>query len=176
MPEPESINEIKLCRATVSDATCLAEMSAATFSETFGHLYPPEDLQAYLANACSVTRCRAKLDQTHTAVWFAELDSQPIGFVVAAPCKLPAPNLEANAGEVQQLYVYARYHNRRIGTRLLDTALVWLTAEAYAPLYVGVWSENDGARRLYGRYGFTKVGEYDFPVGNTIDREWILKR
>jgi diamine N-acetyltransferase len=39
-----------------------------------------------------------------------------------------------------------------------------------------VWSENLGAQRFYGRYGFDKVGEYGFVVGKTIDREFILKR
>jgi hypothetical protein len=39
-----------------------------------------------------------------------------------------------------------------------------------------VWSENHGAQRLYARYGFDKIGEYGFPVGQTIDREFILKQ
>jgi ribosomal protein S18 acetylase RimI-like enzyme len=39
-----------------------------------------------------------------------------------------------------------------------------------------VWSENFGAQRFYGRYGFEKVGEYGFRVGNTVDHEFILKR
>jgi ribosomal protein S18 acetylase RimI-like enzyme len=43
-------------------------------------------------------------------------------------------------------------------------------------LWIGVWSENYGAQRLYGRHGFTKVGEYEFPVGEVRDREFILRR
>jgi predicted N-acetyltransferase YhbS len=39
-----------------------------------------------------------------------------------------------------------------------------------------VWSENFGAQRFYGRHGFSKVGEYGFKVGRTVDREFILKR
>jgi ribosomal protein S18 acetylase RimI-like enzyme len=63
-----------------------------------------------------------------------------------------------------------------MGSRLLETALDWLISERRAPLYVGVWSENYGAQRLYERHGFSKIGEYGFPVGKTIDREFILKR
>jgi diamine N-acetyltransferase len=69
-----------------------------------------------------------------------------------------------------------KYHNLRIGSRLLDTALDWLASGGRTPLYVGVWSGNLGAQRLYGRYGFTKVGEHGFPVGGTLDRELILRR
>ena len=59
---------------------------------------------------------------------------------------------------------------------LLEAALEWLGERGRTPVYLGVWSENDGAQRLYGRYGFEKVGEYDFPVGDQLDREFILKR
>jgi len=39
-----------------------------------------------------------------------------------------------------------------------------------------VWSENFGAQRFYARYGFEKVGTYEFPVGQTRDLEFILRR
>jgi len=38
------------------------------------------------------------------------------------------------------------------------------------------YAQNVGAQRFYGRYGFKKVGEYGFPVGKTVDHEFILKR
>lgn len=75
-----------------------------------------------------------------------------------------------------QLYVFAEFLNLRLGTRLMDMGLEWLASQGRSPLYVGVWSENYGAQRLYARYGFSKVGEYGFPVGSTVDREFILKR
>ena len=164
-------------RATVDDAAALAQTAHTTFVETFGHLYPPEDLQAYVAKAFAVEHCRGKLADQSIAVWFAMIGADELaGFIVAGSCKLPVENLEPTAGEVQQLYVQSKHQNLRIGTHLMDTALTWLASTAHAPLYVGVWSENFGAHRLYARYGFHKVGEYDFPVGKTIDREFILKR
>jgi len=39
-----------------------------------------------------------------------------------------------------------------------------------------VWSENFGAQRFYARYGFSKVGTYEFPVGQVRDLEFILRR
>lgn len=146
--------------------------------ETFGHLYPPQDLSDFLTQAYSVDLYHKRLTHPHMAVWFALLDAdeEPAGFVAAGPCKLPVPNLEPTAGEVQQLYVRAKYQNLRLGSRLLETALDWLAGQGRTPLYVGVWSGNFGAQRLYGRYGFEKCGEYDFPVGRTLDREFILKR
>lgn len=165
-----------LHRATTDDAVALAKIAAATFVETFGHLYPPEDLRVYLEKTYSIEHCRRQLADPAMGVWLAMVAGEPAGFIVVGRCKLPVENLEPMAGEVQQLYVYARYHNLRIGSRLMETALGWLSSQGRTPLYVGVWSENYGAQRLYARHGFRKFGEYDFPVGKTIDREFILKR
>jgi diamine N-acetyltransferase len=168
-------------RATPNDTHALAALSAATFTETFGHLYPPEDLHGFLATSHSPDAWTRTLTDTQRAVWVAELsnavrDATPIGFMLAGACKLPIENREPSSGEIQQLYVLAKYHNLRLGSRLMDLGLEWLTAQGLTPLYVGVWSENFGAQRFYGRYGFNKVGEYGFPVGKTMDREFILKR
>jgi diamine N-acetyltransferase len=164
-------------RATVDDATALANIAAATFVETFGDLYPPEDLQEFLAKTYAVEKCRNQLADAATAVWFATVNGGELaGFVLVGRCKLPVENLEPTAGEIQQLYVYSKHHNLRIGSHLMDAALDWLATQGRTPLYVGVWSENLGAQRLYGRYGFKKYGEYGFTVGKTVDHEFILKR
>jgi diamine N-acetyltransferase len=164
-------------RALAIDAAALAVLGAETFTETFGHLYPPEDLQSFLTASHSVAAWNRTLADPERAVWIAELaDATHIGFIVVGACKLPVENREPTAGEVQQLYVLARHHNLRLGTRLMETGLAWLETQRRAPLYVGVWSENLGAQRFYARYGFSKVGEYGFPVGKTVDREFIMKR
>ena len=46
----------------------------------------------------------------------------------------------------------------------VESALTW---QAH------IENETGGA---VGRLGFEKVGEYGFPVGKTVDREFILKR
>lgn len=164
-------------RATPDDAARLARLGAATFTETFGHLYPPEDLHAFLSSVHVPEAWSRTLSDPQRAVWLVELPSETdIGFMLVGACKLPVENLESTAGEVQQLYVLAKYHNLRLGTRLMELGLSWLDSQARSPIYIGVWSENLGAQRFYGRYGFHKVGEYGFPVGGTIDREFILKR
>ena len=117
------------------------------------------------------------LREPGVAIWLAERAGEPpAGYAIAGPCKLPVPGLEPAAGEVRRVYVRAALHGHQLGTRLLVTALDWLAAEKRSPLYVGVWSQNHGAQRLYGRFGFRKVGEYDFPVGRQLDHEFILKQ
>jgi GNAT superfamily N-acetyltransferase len=164
-------------RATPGDAMALAALARDTFVATFGHLYRPEDLAAFLEKSLSVAAYAPLLADPRVAVWVAEeADGSLVGFLSAGPCKLPLPAPEPGAGEIRQLYLRSSAQGAGLGTRLLVIGLDWLAANGHFPLYVGVWSENSGAQRLYGRFGFEKIGEYDFPVGKHLDREFILKK
>lgn len=172
-----SAEEITIRRAGPDEAAVLAELGTSTFIETFGHLYRPDDLAQFLASAHSSAAYARLLGEPGVAIWLASTgDQRPAGYLVAGPCKLPVAQLEPQAGEVRRLYLRRMIQNKGIGTRLLDIAFAWLRAEGRSPLYVGVWSQNIGARRLYERYGFVKIGEYDFPVGRHLDREFILRQ
>lgn len=169
--------EVSIRRATADDAAALATLGAATFSDAFGYLYTPKDLQTFLSEHHSVEAWQALLADACRATWVAALpDEALIGFVTVGACKLPVENLEPQAGEIQMLYVRKEYQNLRLGRRLMDAGLAWLEEKQHDPLYIGVWSENFGAQRFYGRYGFRKFGEYGFRVGKAVDREFILKR
>ena len=163
-------------RATPADAAALAEIGAATFVEAFAYLYAPEDLAEFLQQSHSEAAHSRVLQDPGVAVWLAEHGGTPIGYAAAGNCKLPVPNLEDSAGEIRQLYVRAAFHKHKLGTKMLVTALDWLVSRNRSPVYVGVWSQNYGAQRLYGRFGFEKIGEYDFLVGKQRDREFILRR
>lgn len=166
-------------RASAADAAVLAGLGADTFTETFAHLYPPQDLQDFLAAAYSTEAFRACLEDARHAMWIAEAPGpdgpQPIGYAHAGPCALPHPEVTPGCGELKRLYVRRSGQGGGLGQALLDTALAWLDAPGRR-LWIGVWSLNHGAQRLYARHGFSKVGEYVFPVGETRDHEFILSR
>jgi ribosomal protein S18 acetylase RimI-like enzyme len=163
-------------RAAVADAPILAELGARTFSEKFGHLYPPEDLAAFLASTHTVEKVAAELQASEMATWLAESEGAAVGYALAGPCGLPHPEVTPDCGELKRIYVLADRQGEGLGARLMDTALSWLETGGRAPVWLGVWSGNLGAQRFYDRIGFCKVGEYDFHVGATIDREFIFRR
>ena len=173
----DTVSSPTIRRATSGDTAALAELGATTFVEAFGHLYTKEDLAAFLAKAHAEATYRRLIEDPNAAIWLATTGSAPpIGYVVAGSCKLPVKDLEPSAGEIRQLYVRAGVQTHGVGSRLLVTALDWLAAQRRTPLYVGVWSENLGAQRLYQRFGFEKIGEYRFAVGKQLDLEFILKQ
>lgn len=163
-------------RACVDDADTLSALATRTFTETFGHLYPDEDLQAFLAEAYAPDRQRTILAHPDYAVFLLEDDGVAVGHAAAGPCGLPHADVHPGDGELKRLYVLASHQNGGHGGRLFDAAMRWLEREGPRTLWIGVWSENHGAQRFYARHGFERVGEYEFPVGRVRDREFILRR
>lgn len=163
-------------RAVAADAEALSKIGAETFCETFAHLYPPEDLAAFLEGAYDVEKTRRDLADPRKALWIVEQDGEVVGHALAGPCDLPHPEVTESCGELKRIYVLKKLQGSGTGTRLMHEVLDWLEKDGPRRLWIGVWSENFGAQKLYERHGFTKVGEYEFPVGRVRDREFILRR
>jgi ribosomal protein S18 acetylase RimI-like enzyme len=162
-------------RASGTDAEQLARLGAETFTETFGHLYPQRDLTVYLQNNHAPAHYAAWATDPTYAVFIAERRGQAIGYALAGPCQLPHPDVTINCGELRRLYVRRSAQGLGLGRRLLDEALNWLERPGRR-LWLGVWSENHGAQRLYARYGFTAVGRYEFSVGDSRDLDFVFAR
>jgi ribosomal protein S18 acetylase RimI-like enzyme len=171
------MSDLIIRRAVPADAEALAEIGARTFTETFAHLYPPEDLAAFLAASYGIEKTRADLANPSKAAWIVETpEGEVVGHALAGPCKLPHPDVTPDCGELDRFYLLKSHQNGGTGGRLWREILAWLEAPGPRDLWIGVWSENLGAQRFYARHGFEKVGEYGFEVGGTVDREFILKR
>jgi ribosomal protein S18 acetylase RimI-like enzyme len=170
-----AMGAIDIRPAEIGDAERLAQLGAATFAEAFGHIYPEGDLAAHLAEAHSPDNYAATIANPAFRVWIAMRDDEAVGYALAGPCHLPHPEVTPACGELWRLYVRQGLQGAGLGGRLLDQALGWLEAPGRR-LWLGVWSENYGAQRLYARHGFAKVGEYHFRVGASRDLDFIFAR
>ncbi|ESQ76587.1 GNAT family N-acetyltransferase [Asticcacaulis sp. AC402] len=157
----------------------LSSLARDCFSENFGHLYPPHDLMAFLADSYAEAKL-AEETADPAQFWRIVLDDkgETAGYLHCGPATLP--HTDANPachGELKRIYVRMSHQGQGLGKQLLTTALTWL-AETYgdAPQWLGVWSGNLRAQAFYATYGFERAGDYKFPVGNTLDDEFILRR
>ena len=163
-------------RAVPADAEVLAELGASTFVETFGHLYSDADLQAFLEESHAVAAYAKTLANPDYALWIAERDGHAIGYAQAGPCGLPHEDVRPGDGELKRLYLRQSEQNGGVGRALMDAVMAWLERDGPRPLWISVWSENLGAQRFYARHGFEFAGEYEFPVGEQRDREFMFRR
>lgn len=167
---------IQTRRAGPMDALRLSKLGAETFTATFGALYRPEDLAAFLAESHSVESYNRLLGDPDAAVWIAETDDpEPVGYAVARPCELPVPNLPPKSGELARLYIRPGAQGGGLGRRMLEDALAFLEVY-FDAVFLSVYKYNEGAQRLYARYGFEIIHEYEYMVGNHADPEYLMRR
>lgn len=170
------MQEPSIRRAGSDDAQALAAIGRATFVETFGHLYPPEDLAAFLAEAYGEARTRADLADPRSAAWLVEAGGRAVGYAQAGPCTLPHPEVTPQCLELKRFYLLKAWQNGGLGGRLFAAVSAWLESQTPRHIWLGVWEANHGAQRFYTRQGFIPVGRYSFRVGQTLDPEIIMRR
>ena len=85
-------------RATPADAEALSSLARTCFTQTFGHLYAPADLEAFLDEAYAPDVLRAELEDPNRATWFLFEDEADEGF--SRPDPFPADHpLVPEAGD-----------------------------------------------------------------------------
>lgn len=158
---------------TSADAALMARLGAATFIETFGHLYSPANLAAFLVNH-EPDKWQAELADPALAVRIVEDGDVAAGYCKVGPPSLPfevtAPTLE-----LRQLYVLKPWHGSGIAAALMEWALAQARLRGAEQMFLSVFTDNHRARRFYARYGFEEVGSYHFMVGTHADDDLILR-
>ncbi len=170
-----------LRHATLADAPALADLGARTFIDTFvdgfGIPYPQTDLDAFMAEVFSEATIRQAIAAPGVEWLVAEDGSgRIVAFATTGPCRLPHPDASPANAELKRLYVDRSAQGAGHGTTLLKAALARMDRDFTGPQWIGVWSGNLKAQRLYAAYGFEKAGEYQFPVGAWRDDEFILRK
>jgi GNAT superfamily N-acetyltransferase len=155
------------------DAAMLAELGRRTFAETFGHLYKPEDLAAFLTTH-NEEKWRSELADPAFAVRVAEEGGTAAAYAKIGPPTLPFEP-RGPSTELRQFYVLKPWHGRGIAAELMAWALAEARRRGAEDLYLSVFVDNHRARRFYERYGFTFVGTYAFVVGNHEDEDHVMR-
>ena len=164
--------------ATEADVPALAALARDSFVAAFGHLYRPPDLALFLGEWRTEKAYRDAFAVPAKRIQLAELDGRLAGYALIDLGdgfeERPAPQ-PARPVMLSQLYCAADATGHGLGAALMD----WAIAEARAwhadALQLSVFSENFGAQRFYQRYGFSKVADIDFWVGNQRDDEFLYE-
>lgn len=76
--------------------------------------------------------------------------------------------------ELKQLYTAPDTTGGGIGGLLMEWALGWARAHGTDEIQLSVWSRNFDGQRFYTRYGFEKVADVSFRVGEQLDEEFLF--
>ena len=159
--------------ATVEDAALIGEIGRRSFTETFGHLYSPENLAAFLAVHAEENWHRELSDPAY-AVRLGFVGGETAAYVKLGPPSLPF-EIKGPTIELRQFYVLEPWQGAGLAAEMMDWVLAEARRRGAAEVYLSVFIDNHRARRFYEHYGFEAVGRYDFMVGTHADEDIIMR-
>ena len=161
---------------TLSDGPALDAMARRIWLETFERYTAPHNITAYFAEAYGpngkLIRDLSKPDVTFRIACDGEAI---VGYAKVTPPFLPDPAMTAGAAQLSQLYVASSHHGAGIAQALMGWAADLARAQGARALLLTVFEHNPRAIRFYEKHGFVQIGDYDFPVGDQIDRDIIMR-
>lgn len=158
MPSPA----VTLRQATARDADAIAAMHAASWAVTYRGLLPDGFLDAGLADNRMV-HWQDQMREANTdaqAVFIAEQDGQPIGFVCVK-------QEHDHPGEVllDNLHVLPPYQGTGAGKLMVTRAEAWARARGASWLYLYALEGNTRAIDFYERQGWRNTGTETDHIG-----------
>jgi ribosomal protein S18 acetylase RimI-like enzyme len=156
----------------------VAELGRRTFAAQFGPDNDPEDMAAYLAEAFAVERIADELADAANTFLVAQgaATGRLCGYLKlrrghTEPCVLGAGPIE-----LERIYVDQSAIGSGLGSRLMEAALAEAANGGFGTIWLGVWEYNPRAVAFYERWGFSRVGEHTFVVGESEQTDWIMQR
>ena len=161
---------------TLADGPALDAMARQIWLETFERYTAPHNIAAYFAEAYGPDGKLIRDLANPEAAFRIACDGKAIvGYAKVTPPFLPDPAMTAGAAQLSQLYVASSHHGAGIAQTLMGWAIDRARTSGAQALLLTVFEHNPRAIRFYEKHGFAQIGDYDFPVGDQVDRDIIMR-
>jgi len=187
-----------------NDAQALSEIASTTFCDTFGHLYPAEDLNNYISNAYTEETMKQELEDSKRKTLFIFDQANPSKLCGYAMLHFGSHHDEhattqEDALEIQRFYITKDCHGSGaayvlmdrvaeiikqdgniyvmidMSKRYIDIVFFYSFSLDSQVVWLGVWENNLRAQKFYNKYNFYEVGEHEFHIGKCRDRDLIFE-
>lgn len=161
--------KIQFHRARLNDVEELQRISTQTFLDAFAASNSVENMAQYIEESLSEARLSEELNEKNSEFYFAQADSI-IGYIKINFNGAQTEQHDADALEIERIYVLQEYYGQGVGQQLMDLAKSIAIGRGIERIWLGVWEENERALRFYTKNGFTAFGRHIFKLGN--DEQW----
>ena len=161
--------------AEENDSSLLAELGRKTFYDTFIEYNTPEDMEKYLSEHYSTELQMSEIRDCDTIFLIAEIDNIPVGYVKLTGQSKGDGVAGTNPMELQRIYTIQDYIGKGVGPELMKEAIREAKERGFNSLWLGVWEKNERAIKFYEKWGFKKVGNYIFVLGEDIQSDLTME-
>ncbi|KAI6251157.1 hypothetical protein HI914_00181 [Erysiphe necator] len=175
-------SDIKIRHAELKDVESICEMLRNTFTTTFGHTIPAEDLKIFLEDTYNSHVISAEIVDPATTSLVAEDPTQPENIIGLAQLlrgtsqEEPCMKEIDKAVEIHRIYVDTNFHKRGVGTRFMNELEQIAKDESFPVVWLGVDEYHPYAQDFYIGRGYKRVGRKPFKMGNCIQYDWVVMK
>lgn len=170
-----STDKIRIRQAVSDDAKLISVLAAVTFYEAYFEQDEAGDLAKYICESFEFAKISSELADADSSFFIIYLNEKAVGYSKMRVNSKIDCITDANSIELQRIYIIERVYGKNIGETLLNHCLKTAKEKGFSTLWLGVWEENKRAQRFYQKHGFTRVGSLQFPYGDTVGTNFVLK-
>jgi ribosomal protein S18 acetylase RimI-like enzyme len=167
---------IHLREGTPQDAAPLSEFGARAFSQAFGPDNTPEDMGRYLSDNFSLGVITDQLADPASTFLLAESGDRIVGYVMLRDGEVPPQVRGPEPIELVRIYADPDAIGTGIGSRLMQACLDAARGIGRRTVWLGVWEHNRRAIAFYDRWGFVRVGEKPFTLGEDVQTDHVMEK
>lgn len=162
--------------ATQQDAALIADISRQTFYDTFAADNTEADMRKFLDEQFTKGRLMLEVGAPENVFLLAYKEQNVAGYIKLREGKKLTALQGVASMEIARLYVLKEFIGKGVGKLLMQTAIDMAKANKKEVLWLGVWERNHRAIAFYTAWGFQKFDEWDFLLGNDMQRDWLMKK
>jgi len=166
---------LSIRQADISDTNIICALGVTTFYEAYFEQDESSDLANYVLESFSQAQIEDELTDTNSTFFIAELDGKAVGYAKLRENSTVDCLKNENAVELHRIYILERAKGKGVGGELMNRCFETARAKGYETIWLGVWERNSAAQKFYEKLGFVKVGELQFPYGETVGTNFVLK-
>jgi len=161
--------------ANENDASLLAELGRKTFYDSFIEFNAEEDMVKYLSEHYSTEIQMSEITDPDTIFLIAEQNGMPVGYAKLKGQSKGDGVASTNPMELQRIYSIQEYIGKGVGAELMKEAIREAKERGFNCLWLGVWEKNERAIKFYEKWGFKKVGNHTFVLGEDIQSDFTME-
>ncbi|ASZ10039.1 GNAT family N-acetyltransferase [Chitinophaga pendula] len=172
------MTDIRIIPFQLSLLDTLVTLERTTFQETFPGLYTEQDLHAFLEEKKSAAALQREAAHPDTRYYLLYYGEEVAGYLKLNLYQQPydGTKLSGPVMQLEKIYVLHAFHGHKLGKALMQKAYEVAAAYGIQSIWLSVWENNLKAQGFYTKEGFSKFGDYNFPVGQHIDHDWLLQK
>jgi ribosomal protein S18 acetylase RimI-like enzyme len=129
----------------------------------------------YLAAAYSLDKLTAELNNPNSSFYFVAINDKVIGYLKINFGDSQTELKQANALEIERIYVLKEYHGKHVGQFLFEKAMELAHQKKADYVWLGVWEENPRAISFYKKNGFVEFDKHIFKLGDDEQTDIMMK-